>query len=309
MIVYREVNTLCNDLGFPAKTLFALSNNMEKHYRTVSLPKRDGTFRKLSVPDVVLKSVQRSIAVNILAYYPVSRYATAYKFNASVQKNALPHIGKKKLLKLDIDGFFDHILYSQVKDIVFYKEKFSEPVRILLSMLCYHRNSLPQGAPSSPAITNILLYDFDETVGAFCSQRNISYTRYSDDMTFSGDFDERQVILFVKGELKKLGLFLKDKKTAIVPAYKRQIVTGIVVNQQINMAREYRRKIRQEMYYIRKFGIDAHLQKIGFADRERYLDSLQGRIAYVLQTHKNAEFLTYKTILQTQRREQPNQSS
>ena len=86
MIIYREVNTLCNDLGFPAKTLFALSNNMEKHYRTVSLPKRDGTFRKLSVPDVVLKSVQRSIAVNILAYYPVSRYATAYKFNASVQK-------------------------------------------------------------------------------------------------------------------------------------------------------------------------------------------------------------------------------
>ena len=302
MIVYRELKTLGKDLGFPVKTLYALSNNLDKHYRSVSIPKRDKTMRKLSVPDFILKSVQRSIIINILAYYPVSRFACAYRCGASVQKNARPHIGKKKLLKLDIEGFFDHILYSQVKDIVFYKEKFSESVRILLSMLCYYRDSLPQGAPSSPAITNILMADFDETVGAFCESRGIAYTRYCDDMTFSGDFSEKEVIAFVRQELKKRGLFLKNRKTAVVPAYKRQIVTGIVVNEKMNLAREYRRKIRQEMYYIRKFGIDAHLHTIGITDKEKYLHSLQGRIAYVLQARpKDKEFLEYKKRLKREK--------
>ena len=276
MIVYRELKTLGKDLGFPVKTLYALSNNLDKHYHSVLIPKRDKAMRKLSVPDFILKGVQRSIVINILAYYPVSRFACAYRYGASVQKNAKPHIGKKKLLKLDIEGFFDHILYSQVKDIVFYKEKFSEPVRILLSMLCYYRDSLPQGAPSSPALTNILMFDFDEKVGAFCEERGIAYTRYCDDMTFSGDFSEEEVIAFVRQELKKLGLFLKNRKTAVVQAYKRQVVTGIVVNEKMNLAREYRRKIRQEMYYIQKFGIDAHLHAIGITDKEKYLHSLQG---------------------------------
>lgn len=119
MIVYRELNTLATDLGFPLKTLFALSNNIDKHYHNAFIPKRDGTKRKLSVPDKILKLVQKSITDNILAYYPVSKYACAYAFGSNVQKNAAPHIGKKKILKLDIEGFFDNIIYSRVKDIVF----------------------------------------------------------------------------------------------------------------------------------------------------------------------------------------------
>lgn len=111
MIVYRELRSIEKDLGFSARTLYGLSNSLEKHYHTVYIPKSDGSKRKLSVPDLILKSVQRSIADNILTQYPVSKYAKAYKPGSSVQKNARPHIGKKKILKLDIDGFFDHILY------------------------------------------------------------------------------------------------------------------------------------------------------------------------------------------------------
>ena len=167
MIVYKELASIEQDLGFSAKTLYALSNNIEKHYHTVLIPKRDGSKRKLSVPDLILKMVQRSIADTLLTQYPVSKYACAYKCGSSVQQNARPHVGKKKLLKLDIDGFFDHILYSQVKDKVFFEEKYAPPIRTLLTMLCYYRESLPQGAPTSPAITNIIMYDFDEAVGDF----------------------------------------------------------------------------------------------------------------------------------------------
>ena len=298
MIVYRELSSIEKDLGFSAKTLYGLSNSLEKHYHTVYLPKSDGSKRKLSVPDLILKLVQKSIADNILIQYPISKYAKAYKPGSSIQKNARPHVGKKKILKLDIEGFFDHILYSRVKDTVFYEEKYSESIRILLTMLCYYNDSLPQGAPTSPAITNIIMYDFDETVGAFCNEKNIAYTRYCDDMTFSGYFDERQIISFVKGELRKLGLFLKNRKTAIISASKRQVVTGIVVNEKMNVTKDYKKTIRQEIYYIKKFGLDEHLKRLGISDKQQYVLSLKGRIAFVLQTiPNNCEFIEYKNFL------------
>ncbi len=298
MIVYNELSSIEQDLGYPAKTLYGLSNNLEKHYHNVFIPKSDGSKRKLSVPDLILKKVQRSIADNILAYYPVSKYATAYKPGGSVQKIARPHVNKKKLLKLDIEGFFDNIIYSRVKDIVFYEGKFSEPIRILLTMLCYYKESLPQGAPTSPAITNIIMYDFDEKIGAYCREKGISYTRYCDDMTFSGDFDEKEIIALVREELKRLGLVLKKRKTAVISSRKRQTVTGIVVNEKINLTKEYKKKIRQEMYYIEKFGLESHVRKTGITDRVAYLTSLKGRIAFVLQTCPNdSEFVTYKDFL------------
>ena len=295
MIVYRELASIEQDLGFSAKTLYGISNNLEKHYHSVLIPKSDGSKRKLSVPDLILKNVQRSIADNILVQYPSSRYAKAYKPGGSVIKNARPHVGKERILKLDIEGFFDNVLYSQVKDIVFFEEKYAEPIRTLMTMLCYYRESLPQGAPTSPAITNIIMYDSDETVGAFCREKNISYTRYCDDMTFSGDFDKREIISLVITELRKLGLFMKKRKTAVMPKTKRQTVTGIVVNEKINITKEYKKKIRQEMYYVKKFGIDEHLNRMGISDKEQYILSLKGRIAFVLQAIPNdREFTEYK---------------
>ena len=298
MIVYKELRSIEKDLGFSARTLYGLSNNLEKHYHTVYIPKSDGSKRKLSVPDLILKQVQRSIADNILVQYPISVYAKAYKTGSSVQKNARPHIGKKKILKLDIEGFFDHVLYSQVKENVFCREKYSEPIRVLLTMLCYHKDSLPQGAPTSPAISNILMYHFDEVVGAFCLARNIAYTRYSDDMTFSGDFNEKEVVNLVKKELSKLGLYLKNRKTVVIPSSKCQRVTGIIVNEKINIAKEYKKNLRQEVYYIGKFGLNEHLNKMGISDKAKYILSLKGKIAFVLQTVPNdVEFLEYKKHL------------
>ena len=298
MIVYRELSSIEKDLGFSAKTLYGLSNSLEKHYHTVYLPKSDGSKRKLSVPDLILKLVQKSIADNILIQYPISKYAKAYKPGSSIQKNARPHVGKKKILKLDIEGFFDHILYSRVKDTVFYEEKYSESIRILLTMLCYYNDSLPQGAPTSPAITNIIMYDFDETVGAFCNEKNIAYTRYCDDMTFSGDFDEKEIISFVKNELFKFCLHLNNRKTAVISASKRQVVTGIVVNEKMNVTKDYKKTIRQEIYYIKKFGLDEHLKRLGISDKQQYVLSLKGRIAFVLQTiPNNCEFIEYKNFL------------
>lgn len=284
MIIYRELSSLENDLGVSAKTLYALSNNIEKHYHRVTLPKRSGGTRVLSVPDPLLKQVQRIISERLLSFMPVSRYATAYKCGSSVIKNANRHVKKTKILKLDIKNFFDRVLYSQVKEKAFPSERYSESNRVLLSMLCYYKDKLPQGAPSSPAITNIIMFDFDERVGEWCNEKGIGYTRYCDDMTFSGDFDDSDVVSFVSEELKKYGFYLNEKKTRSILNSQRQTVTGIVVNDRLNVPYDYRRRIRQEVYYCCKYGVEGHLAKIGFNDScEIYLRGLLGRIAFALQ--------------------------
>ena len=201
MIVYSDPSSREQDLGIRAKTLYAVSNNLSKHYHKAKLPKKSGDYRNLSVPDEVLKSIQKRISEVLLIHMPVSRYAKAYRFGSSPLRNAKHHVGKQIVLKLDILHFFDSIRYSTVKDKVFPEEIYAEPLRILLSMHCYHKDALPQGAPSSPAITNIILYEFDEQIGQWCREREIAYTRYCDDMTFSGVFDPAKVIRFVGLEL------------------------------------------------------------------------------------------------------------
>ena len=286
MIVYRELSSLEQDLGIPARTLYAVSNDLGKHYRKVSLPKKSGGCRSLSVPDEILKTIQRRIAGVLLIHMPVSRYAKAYRFGGSTLRNAGLHVGKQVVLKLDILHFFDSIRYSTVKDKVFPAEIYAEPLRILLTMLCYYKDALPQGAPSSPAITNIILYKFDEFVGRWCRERDIAYTRYCDDMTFSGDFDPAEVIRFVRAELKKMGFLLNEQKTRVQRPGQQQTVTGIVVNEKLSIPADYRRKLRQELYYCRKFGIRDHLQKTGLdIPEETYRMQLLGKVSYVLQVH------------------------
>ena len=290
MIVYRELSSLEQDLGISAKPLYAVSNNLSKHYRKTKLPKKGGGFRNLSVPDEVLKSIQKRIAEVLLIHMPVSRYAKAYRFGSSTLRNAKHHIGKQVVLKLDILHFFDSIRYSTVKDKVFPENVFAEPLRILLTMLCYYKDALPQGAPSSPAITNIILYEFDEQIGQWCWERGIAYTRYCDDMTFSGDFDPAEVIRFIRLELKKMGFLLNEQKTKIQRPGRQQTVTGIVVNERLSIPTDYRRKLRQELYFCRKFGIREHLQKIGLEILEdTYRMQLLGRVNYVLQVHPDDE--------------------
>lgn len=299
MIVYKELSSLVSDLGFSAKTLYSVSNSISGHYHDVNLHKGNGEFRQLSVPDDLLKSIQKKISEVLLPLEPISRYATAYRPGGSTRINALPHVGQPVVLKLDIRHFFDNIIYPVVKKKAFPAERYSEQNRILLTILCSLHDTLPQGAPTSPAISNIVMRDFDTAVGNWCLQHKIAYTRYCDDMTFSGDFDPAPVISLVKNELRQLGLFLNDHKTTIIRKGQRQYVTGIVVNEKAVVPKEYKHSIRQEMHYCRKYGIPSHLERQGLSiTADAYKASLLGRINYVLSVEPyNQEMLGYRNEL------------
>lgn len=284
MIVYRERASLARDLGVDARTLYAVSNTVDRHYRKAELPKQDGGVRTLWVPDGVLKHIQRRITRVLLMEMPVSPCAMAYRYGASTYRNAAPHVGQSAVLKLDIRHFFDSVLYRDVKEAAFPAEIYAEPLRVLLTVLCYRRDGLPQGAPSSPAISNLVLAEFDREVEAWCRGREIRYTRYCDDLTFSGDFAPEAVTDFAGAALRRRGFFLNAAKTRFLPASRRQTVTGLVVNEKVAVPRAYLRDLRQEVYYCRRFGPAEHLARRGIAESEaQYLARLLGKVNYALQ--------------------------
>lgn len=306
MIIYNELASLEADLGFTAKQLYTLSNSINSHYHAVQIPKADGGSRTLSVPDEFLKAVQRRIADVLLSGEPVSPFATAYRPGGSIARNALPHLGHEDVLKLDIRKYFDSVTYPLIKEKAFPAKRYSEPNRILLAILCTCKDALPQGAPTSPAISNILLRDFDNAVGKWCRKRNLTFTRYCDDMTFSGAIGtdrKKEIIRFVEQELRKAGLFLNANKTVLVHEGQRKCVTGLVVNEKLGVPAAYRRRIRQEMHYISRYGLASHLGRTeNPLSPAEYIRSLAGRISFVLSVDPgNEEMREYRSRLNEMR--------
>ena len=194
------------------RKLYILSNNIERNYKKFEILKRNGEKRIIYKPNYFLKQVQRNLLNNVLEKMPVSKYATAYLKGKSLIDNAFPHVGKKIILKLDIKDFFNSVSFMDIYNKVFTEEYFSKQVRTVLTFLCTYNEILPQGASTSSYISNLIMQDFDNEIGDFCEKNNISFTRYSDDMTFSGDFDIKIIIYRVRDELKKLGLQLNYNK-------------------------------------------------------------------------------------------------
>ena len=303
MIIYKEFSSLLNDLEFSGETLYSVSNHIKRHYRTVKIPKANGEFRELNVPDDLLMSIQRAINNKLLCLEEVSSYAMAYRPGTSIKTNATPHVNKPVVLKMDIRHFFDHLIFPLIKEKAFPDIRYSEQNRILLTSLCTYKDALPQGAPTSPAISNIIMQEFDDIVGAWCEERNIAYTRYCDDMTFSGDFDSKPVISLVRKELQKMGLYLNEKKTTIVRKGQKQSVTSLIVNEKISVSSDYKKRIRQEMFYCMKYGITDHLTKIKCTyTKDAYVAKLLGRINYVISIEPdNLQMRKYRKWLMTQK--------
>ena len=259
--------------------LYALSNHPEEHYHPVWIPKRRGGYRRLDVPDPLLKQVQRYILHHVLEGFSVSPAAAAYRKNRCAADGAAVHIGKPLVLKLDIHDFFGSITFPMVLGYGFPAAYFPEEVRVLLASLCCCRQRLPQGAPTSPALSNLVMKHFDEAMAAWCGPQNIAYTRYCDDMTFSGDLNPGAVIGRVRGFLETMGMELNHSKTAVCSQFSRQTVTGITVNQVCQLPREDRRKLRQEVYLCLRYGTGESRP----ADSVRRLEQILGKVSYLLQ--------------------------
>ncbi len=121
--------------------------------------------------------------------------------------------------------------------------------------------------------------DFDERVATYAKEKKIRYTRYADDLTFAGEFNPHHLINRISDWLYEEGFSLNPQKTRVAYKNTRQEVTGIVVNSHMQVSKYTRKKIRQEVYFIKKYGLDSHLAKIE-ETRQHYLNHLLGKINY-----------------------------
>ena len=291
---FNLVNT--SDIKKINKILYGISNNIDLNYEEIIIKKKNKDLRYLNEPSPILKSIQKRILKNVLEEKMISKCAYAYKKGLSTVLNAKNHVGCKVILKLDIENFFDNINFYKVYNSCFNENLYPKKLGMLLTNLCVYNDRLPQGSPTSGYISNIVLRNFDCNIDAYCKDKNINYTRYSDDMTFSGEFDIRKLIKYVNELLFKEGFRLNKSKIKVVLNTTRQQVTGIVVNEKLNLSKNYKRKVRQEVYYVLKYGAKSHIKKRNInLSCNRYLSMLLGKINYVLTVNPNdKEFINYK---------------
>lgn len=247
-------------VGYKYQYLIKISNGAKKFYRTFEIPKKSGGFREISEPLPSLKEIQHWILGEILEKVPVSRYAKAYVHKRSIRENARFHISQKVVLTIDLENFFGSLKFGKVYGL-FLKLGYSAPVSTMLTNLCCLDGSLPQGAPTSPTLSNILMLQTDKMIAGFIKEKKIRYTRYADDLTFSGDFEPGIVITFVKSVMNDVNLRVNEKKIRVRRPGQRQEVTGVIVNEKLQAPREMRRELRQAVYYIQKYGLASHLDK------------------------------------------------
>lgn len=246
--------------------LAAMIYSTNKFYKRFHIQKRSGGIREIDAPTVILKGCQRWILRNILDKVPVSEVAHGFRHSRSILSNAALHTKKVMVLNIDIQDFFPSIQWADVFNI-FRELGYGKKVSFYLARLTTLDNRLPQGAPTSPGLSNIAVRHLDLRLSRLGKSLGITYSRYADDMTFSGEGNLPSVIPLLRRMLKEEGFRINEAKTRVMRDHRRQEVTGLVVNQTPNVRRGRIRWLRQQIYYLRKFGPDSCMERLEIKHR------------------------------------------
>ncbi len=269
---------LCRVCGTSAPRLTWLALEKGKHYATWKIPKARG-HRIIEAPKRELRAVQRRIHEQILARVPVSDAAHGFRSGRSPVTNAQPHIGKCLILKLDLRDFFWQVRWKRVSGL-FHSLGYSRDISRYLWRLCCHNGRLPQGAPTSPAITNLCCLRLDARLSAFAKALDFAYTRYADDLTFSFKKAQKpvaEIFKVIRGVVHEEGFALAREKDRFLRAGSRQSVTGVTVNRKISPPRSEVRALRALLH-------DARLNGPARANRAEiphFREHVRGRIEAV----------------------------
>jgi hypothetical protein len=275
-----------------------------RHYRYAFVAKRSGATRLIEAPKPHLKAIQRRILREILSPVPVHDCAKGFIPGRSCLGGAQIHAGEAIVMTLDLSRFFPSIGLPRIHGL-FRKLGYPWGVARALTGLCttvtpkavlaqlgnpddyeiYGRPHLPQGAPSSPALANLATWTLDRRLHGLARAAGANYTRYADDLAFSGDTDfagrtdrfRRAVETIVEEE----GFRLNAAKTRVMPRSARQTVTGIVVNAHCNVRRTEFDALKATLFNCARHGPDSQ-NRAGVPDFRRHLD---GRIAWVEQVN------------------------
>lgn len=291
-------------LGYDLEYVQILSTFSEDFYKEYKIPKRNGKMRIINEPLPNLKEIQTWILNNILlspwVVENVSPNVTAFMPERCIIDNAKCHVGKRTVICMDLKDFFTSVKLIQVYA-VFSDMGYGKDVAGTMAHLCTLEGVLPQGAPTSPMLSNLVMKRIDKLITAFCESKDITYTRYADDLTFSTDqnFEYGKLIGYVKTVMDYNKFTLNEAKTKVFHRNNSQNVTGIVVNEHLQVGKKYRKKIRQEMYYLQRYGLTQHFAHTHYPySPKAYLNHLLGKINHVLHVNgEDKEMLVYSQEL------------
>lgn len=278
-------------LGINIEPLARMVSSPNSFYRKFSIPKRSGGKRDIFAPHESLLLVQRWILVNILNRVELHVAAHGFRSGRSIKSNALAHVNSKCLLKLDLKDFFPSIPISWVIN-VFKEIGYAPNVAYYLASLCCYNGFLAQGAATSPALSNIILKSFDHRLTRLAEKCHLIYTRYADDLTFSGENIHTSFSKTVENIVSEYGLKLNIEKTRLKIDHGSRVVTGVSIeNGRLSVPSKFKRDLKNEIFFIEKFGLLSHLSNKKISN-PNYLHTLLGRISYWLHIepdNKNAQ--------------------
>jgi len=297
MPVWRSEAELAQALGLTVKALrhYAIHSARERapHYVTFAVPKRSGGERLIMAPKSRLKAIQRRLNALLVAKLPASEYAHGFAARRSIRSNAQPHVGKPVVLHLDLKEFFPSIHFGRVRGLMI-ALGYGYPVAAALAALMTESprhpvmaggvryfppvgaRACPQGAPTSPGLSNAIVAKMDRRLAGLARRMGFAYTRYADDLAFSGD-DVREahaLRCLARRIIEDEGFSLNHAKTRVLRRGTRQRITGVTVNDVLGLSRQERRRLRAALH-------QASLRARNEGARLQIDPVLRGKLAYL----------------------------
>jgi len=273
----------------------------QRHYYYIWKKKRNGTARLLESPKSNLRAIQRQINIQILQKIPLHSACHGFRKNHSCLTFVQVHCNKRVVIRMDLQRFFTSISLRRIHSI-FETIGYNTEVARLLAGLCtnqtphdvlqanpklsyqerklYSTPHLPQGAPCSPALANLSAYKLDVRLSALMKKMGGDYTRYADDLAFSGDFSQttiQRLHAFIYHIVMDEGFSMNTRKTRIMHHGSRQQLTGLILNQHANYPRYKYDQLKAILYNCVRFGAASQNKE----KQEDFKAHLQGRITYV----------------------------
>jgi RNA-directed DNA polymerase len=294
MCKYSSIDSkeaLASTIGVSVRQITGLvyGIRIDNCYHSFYISKKNGKKRQISAPNKSLKYVQRRLCRLLieklndfyLEYNIKNQITHGFFKGKSIKTNALPHRNKRYVLNIDLKDFFGSIHFGRVQGFFLKNNYFKLPkVATLIAQLTCYNGKLPQGAPTSPIISNLICQILDYKIIILCKKYRLTYTRYADDLTFSTNnkvFSENYTLFLeeLKDIVTSSGFDINAEKTHFQKFNSRQTVTGLSVNKKLNVQNDFYKKTRSmanTLYKTGEFTIDG---------KEGTIKKLEGRFSFI----------------------------
>lgn len=259
----RSTDPYSEKKPFTRKQLTYNLRNTESLYKTFQIPKKSGKPRTITAPNPSLKAIQRCLAFLLQSAYQPTISVNGFVPGRSVVSNATIHADKKFVLNLDLENFFPTISFGRVLAVLQLNPILAQPkIAAYLTQLACHNGFLPQGAPTSPVISNLICQRLDRRIEALVRSHEVAYTRYADDLTLSSNEPfENGLLNHIDQIIQEEGFTINMEKVRLQLKNSRQEVTGLTVNEKVNVPRQYLREVRAMLHNWETLGYEAAQQK------------------------------------------------